>query len=690
TRAGQSFSQGASLLQVVAYYDKCVRERQEDGLEKGVCVKARIIAYSAERQIETNYTQRDVGEFPRSDRKIELVDICICRDLLFDAAHIYRSKLAKSYTLKRITGLPIYPCERCTAPPNCHTHFFCGLGFASAWGIIENDHVDALAKSATTIGIPEDTTVIFTDLKEKFRKYAFSNTKVKAKEDSLFKGQIYFRKFVNDRKHPWFHQKHLSRKTIVTICRMRANHHSLAESLFRKNIVIHVFDFRRLKLQTLDDGFAKASDVSAKSSVTRTRVSQSCHSSVKPQPCVEYSRIRFVYIATRNIPNLVVRIANARTSISRLGVSYWPLFTCVIFDYIMDCILVKSSSCIFPTLAEHWGPPAHSRTAPRLQPGSALAWLPGLWSATHRGRGSLGRSAAAPAAAIQQQPDETARSLLSQLCSALLGSARLGARISRCIVYLEFTRGACARVDESERRLYEPLLQNSKRSSYAALFLVYYFSFCFIHPIVADEFAEIHSPYSYFRGTRQTTRSLHHCACHCTRCTIVCSHNLTNKNVSMQQQQQQQLKDVKILHSVARTRRVREFYDEKCCSLARELAILPYIPIACDFRSRRYPTIQNFDTIRIYTVPRAVEAVAAANGPGSRPLSFVVVVQQQRNWSYDLRSDIKSARSVHAAACEYSKSLAIHIGLSQQQQLSETTEKKSAAHSTCIAQRLDM
>uniref|UniRef100_A0ABD2VUM1 Uncharacterized protein n=1 Tax=Trichogramma kaykai TaxID=54128 RepID=A0ABD2VUM1_9HYME len=84
TRAGQSFSQGALLLQVVEYYDKCVREHQEDGPEKGVCVKARIIAYSAERQIETNYTQRDVGEFPRSEKKIELVDICICRDLLFD------------------------------------------------------------------------------------------------------------------------------------------------------------------------------------------------------------------------------------------------------------------------------------------------------------------------------------------------------------------------------------------------------------------------------------------------------------------------------------------------------------------------------------------------------------------------------------------------------------------------------
>uniref|UniRef100_A0ABD2VV21 Uncharacterized protein n=1 Tax=Trichogramma kaykai TaxID=54128 RepID=A0ABD2VV21_9HYME len=133
-------------------------------------------------------------------------------------------------------------------------------------------------------------------------------------------------------------------------------------------------------------------------------------------------------------------------------------------------------------------------------------------------------------------------------------------------------------------------MQNSKRSSYAALFLVYYFSFCFIHPIVADEFAEIHSPYSYFRGIHDKRHA----------------HYIIVKNIAL-----------------ARTRRVSEFYDEQCCSGARKNLLLFYVPIACDFRPRRYPMIQNFDTIRIYTVPSAVEA--AANGPGSwRPLSCIL------------------------------------------------------------------
>ncbi|CAB0031149.1 unnamed protein product [Trichogramma brassicae] len=37
---------------------------------------------------------------------------------------------------------------------------------------------------------------------------------------------------------------------------------------------VHVFDFRRLKIQTLDDGFAKLSDVSAKSSSYKSPVSR--------------------------------------------------------------------------------------------------------------------------------------------------------------------------------------------------------------------------------------------------------------------------------------------------------------------------------------------------------------------------------------------------------------------------------
>ncbi|CAB0031050.1 unnamed protein product, partial [Trichogramma brassicae] len=45
-------------------------------------------------------------------------------------------KNAAIYKVEEIIKHEYYgdnPCERCTAPPNCHTHFFCGLGVASAW-----------------------------------------------------------------------------------------------------------------------------------------------------------------------------------------------------------------------------------------------------------------------------------------------------------------------------------------------------------------------------------------------------------------------------------------------------------------------------------------------------------------------------------------------------------------------------
>lgn len=50
-------------------------------------------------------------------------------------------------------------------------------------------------------------------------------------------GNFYTERFYKPRTKPWFATFYAERQKIVSICRMRSNHHSLKESLFRKNIV---------------------------------------------------------------------------------------------------------------------------------------------------------------------------------------------------------------------------------------------------------------------------------------------------------------------------------------------------------------------------------------------------------------------------------------------------------------------
>lgn len=54
-----------------------------------------------------------------------------------------------------------------------------------------------------------------------------------------FKGHYYFENFHKKAVKPWFHQYNLERRTIsvVTICRIRSNHHNLAASLARKGYI---------------------------------------------------------------------------------------------------------------------------------------------------------------------------------------------------------------------------------------------------------------------------------------------------------------------------------------------------------------------------------------------------------------------------------------------------------------------
>ncbi|KAL7291201.1 hypothetical protein TKK_0015042 [Trichogramma kaykai] len=105
-------------------------------------------------------------------------------------------------------------------------------------GIEGNEAVDALARAATVSPPVASPPVNFTDLAESFRRDCFTNTIVKCEADGLHKDKIYFDLFHrHDKSTPWFTGKNLTRSMIVTINRIRSNHHSLAESLHRKNII---------------------------------------------------------------------------------------------------------------------------------------------------------------------------------------------------------------------------------------------------------------------------------------------------------------------------------------------------------------------------------------------------------------------------------------------------------------------
>lgn len=49
-----------------------------------------------------------------------------------------------------------------------------------------------------------------------------------------FKGVAFFEKIYHKSSKPWYYHTNLSRETIVTISRIRANHYNLNHSLFRK------------------------------------------------------------------------------------------------------------------------------------------------------------------------------------------------------------------------------------------------------------------------------------------------------------------------------------------------------------------------------------------------------------------------------------------------------------------------
>ncbi|KAL7307623.1 hypothetical protein TKK_0000311 [Trichogramma kaykai] len=118
-----------------------------------------------------------------------------------------------------------------------------GFSIRLAWipshiGIRGNERADALARAATGIDPGVYPRVAFTDLVASFKRTAAENTTAASLRDAEVKGVRFFASFHNsNRATPWFRDKALDRFHIVTVNRMRSDHHSLAESLHRKNIV---------------------------------------------------------------------------------------------------------------------------------------------------------------------------------------------------------------------------------------------------------------------------------------------------------------------------------------------------------------------------------------------------------------------------------------------------------------------
>ncbi|KAL7286626.1 hypothetical protein TKK_0019124 [Trichogramma kaykai] len=104
-------------------------------------------------------------------------------------------------------------------------------------GIIGNEEVDILAKTATEVNLLPPPLVHYMDMFCEFRADAYQASERDNIIQGRDKGTLYFQIMHTSKKCPWFHRLGLPRSFIVTINRMRSNHHSLRESLFRKSIV---------------------------------------------------------------------------------------------------------------------------------------------------------------------------------------------------------------------------------------------------------------------------------------------------------------------------------------------------------------------------------------------------------------------------------------------------------------------
>ena len=84
-------------------------------------------------------------------------------------------------------------------------------------GIQGNETVDQLAKEATKIPVTESTLLHYTDLFHQFKKEANDRRKLFIEQTVLTKGVTFFKFYRPMQSRPWYIDKKLNRKCIVTM-----------------------------------------------------------------------------------------------------------------------------------------------------------------------------------------------------------------------------------------------------------------------------------------------------------------------------------------------------------------------------------------------------------------------------------------------------------------------------------------
>lgn len=104
-------------------------------------------------------------------------------------------------------------------------------------GIRGNEMVDQAAKLAVHDGVESNWKLLHSDFRSCWRKNAEKEFINYCRNIGEIRGLKYFDIFYKECKVPWFHGYELNRKTIVSICRLRAGHTSLRECLYKKKVV---------------------------------------------------------------------------------------------------------------------------------------------------------------------------------------------------------------------------------------------------------------------------------------------------------------------------------------------------------------------------------------------------------------------------------------------------------------------
>ncbi|CAB0044029.1 unnamed protein product [Trichogramma brassicae] len=117
-------------------------------------------------------------------------------------------------TLQSVDGLP--------------NRSVCFAWIPSHIGVRGNEAVNALARAATCSDSADHPPVAFSDLAELFRRDCRVGSISECENDGRSKGKTYFELYHHrNSASPWYSNRGLTRAFIVTINRMRTNHHSL-------------------------------------------------------------------------------------------------------------------------------------------------------------------------------------------------------------------------------------------------------------------------------------------------------------------------------------------------------------------------------------------------------------------------------------------------------------------------------